>query len=105
MTSPGYVDLLISILGGTPKLDGALCYNRASEWTLLPQNDPARGPQAARAIGECKRCPALRQCRMLLDGLDDPPENMICAGRILAKAAQPRKAALAPRQSSRSLVA
>lgn len=92
MTSPGYVDLLVAILQGVPKLDGAACSGRAKEWTLLPLKDPQREPQAARAIAACKRCPALQLCTHQLDGLDNPPIDMVQAGRIITGISQPRKA-------------
>jgi len=63
----GYVDLLAEILRDLPRMDGALCSGRADEWTLLPLKDPQREPQAARAIAECKRCPALQLCTHQLD--------------------------------------
>ena len=99
--TPEYVNLLIEIFQDLPRLDGAVCSGRAKEWTLLPWKDAARGPQAARAIAECKRCPALRQCRMLLDGMDNPPVDMIQAGRIITSGTSlSRKASSTPGKSS-----
>ena len=90
--TPGYVDLLIELLRDMPRMDGALCYGRAKDFELLPSNDPQRGLQAARAIAECKRCPALQPCRMLLDGLDNPPVDTVQAGRIVTGTSLSRKA-------------
>jgi hypothetical protein len=99
--NPGYVDLLVSILNGIPKLEDAACSGRADQWTLLSSNDPQRGPQAARAIAACKRCPALQLCTHQLDGLDNPPVDMVQAGRIITKGGQPRKASSTPGKSLR----
>ena len=99
----GYVDLLISILNGIPKLEDAACSGRAEQWTLLPWNDPDRDRHAALAIAGCRRCPALQLCTHLLDGLDNPPVEMVMAARIVSSGTSlSKKASSTPHKSSRS---
>jgi hypothetical protein len=97
-----YEDLLAEILRGLPRRDGAACYGRARQFELLPRYHPRRDQHAALAIAECEKCPAWQPCTHLLDGLDNPPSDMVQAGRIIASGTSlSRKASSTPGKSLR----
>jgi len=81
-------ELLIAILGGTPRLDGARCVGRPELF------DPAAPDEAAAdaadrheaAVHLCRACPALAACRAWHDSLK-PSQRP--AGVIAARAPKP----------------
>ena len=91
--STGTEDLLVNILRDMPRLPGAAYRGRARQFELLAWGHPDRDQHARAAQDICRHhCPALDSCRMLLDGLDDPPIGMVMAGRIVTGTSLSRKA-------------
>lgn len=81
----GIEGLLVSVLSGLPRLDGAACSGR---WSLFepqrdnePRGDVIERHDAAEIL--CAACPALTACRDWAE--DEPHDGSVVAGRSSAR--------------------
>ncbi len=70
----GLLGVLIAVLAGTPRLDGARCRDLPDVFAETETRDGHRGEKpspaaVAAALGECQRCPALTECRAWVQSL------------------------------------
>lgn len=70
----GVVPLLAAVLRELPKLTGAACAGRSELFDPAHRHETAETVEArhARAVGLCRTCPALIDCRTWADSLTRP---------------------------------
>lgn len=82
--SDGVLGLLVAVLRGVPRLDGALCRDRH---TLFDGDQGTADFAAERAQDLCFRCPVLHDCATWAAGQPDTRLHGVIAGRVYGRPA------------------
>jgi hypothetical protein len=67
--NPVHFNEMLAELASSPKLPGALCKHRSDEWDAPARDTPEDRVRIERAQAQCRKCPALDECRSYLRSL------------------------------------